>query len=251
VVSSSHCRSICAGRAVRRAIDVSDGASPGGTVGGSDYRRSIWAGVGLVSATGLGWPDGAFRIWAALEKLDLGKLGFLAGLAIFLVLPIRARHGAPVNWGDASTLSGFGGWSLRRFTGATPWRCHLVVGARLIAWAAMTARQFTPVGVMMSAWGLWRLWKSKPALALATLAMFVGFNVFAIGYSTQDSHVHLIPAFVLLTAWLGVGLAEVLKWLGSLVASRKALLLGAALVLPLVELLVGWSAQTSIQIELL
>jgi len=166
-------------------------------------------------------------------------LGFLAGLSVFVVLPIRARSGAPVNWGDASTLNGF--WwlvSARLYHGYAFALPLSLLGARLVAWASLLARQFTPVGALFAVWGWWQLFKLRRGLALAMLAMFAGWSVFAIGYNTTDSYVYLIPAFVLVAVWLGMGLAKMLgraRW-------HLALQLGVVLALPLAELLLGWPA---------
>ena len=166
-------------------------------------------------------------------------LGFLAGLSVFVVLPIRARSGAPVNWGDASTLNGF--WwlvSAQLYHGYAFALPLSLLGARLVAWASLLARQFTPVGALFAVWGWWQLFKLQRGLALAMLAMFAGWSVFAIGYNTTDSYVYLIPAFVLVAVWLGMGLAKMLgraRW-------HLALQLGVVLALPLAELLLGWPA---------
>jgi hypothetical protein len=161
---------------------------------------------------------------------------------IFLVLPIRARSGAPVNWGDASTLSGFG-WLIsaqlyQGFVLALPLNS---LEARLAAWAALMARQFTPVGVLLGMGGLWWLFKHQRGLALTMVAIFAGWGIFAIGYNTTDSYVYLIPAFILLAVWMGVGLAEVLS-LASLRGLSGVLRWGVVLALPLAELAMGWPA---------
>jgi hypothetical protein len=168
--------------------------------------------------------------------------GFLAGLMVFLVLPIRARSGAPVNWGDTSTLSGLG-WliSARLYQGFVLALPLDVWGSRLVAWAALIVRQFTPLGALLGMWGLWRLFKLQRGLTLAMLAMFAGWGIFAIGYNTTDSYVYLIPAFILLAMWMGVGLAEVLS-LASLCGLSGTLRWGTVLALPLVELSMGWPA---------
>ena len=101
--------------------------------------------------------------------------------------------------------------------------------------------QFTPVGALFAAWGLWQLFKLQRGLALAMLAMFAGWSVFAIGYNTTDSYVYLIPAFVLVAVWLGAGLAEVLDLTG-LRDLSGLLRWGVVLALPLAELVIGWPA---------
>jgi len=178
------------------------------------------------------------RRWKAWTVAGLG-LGL--GLGVFLVLPLRALNRSPVNWGGASTLSGF--WWL---TSAQLYRGYVLalpldsLGVRLLAWASMTARQLTPVGALIAGWGFARLWKVSSKLAGVTLAMFAGWSVFAIGYNTTDSYVHLIPAFVIMAIWLGEGLADLVGKLD--LTGFKSLLGLLPLVLPLALLIIGWSA---------
>jgi len=228
---------------------------------------------------GLALGTSPLLIWAGLMvPLALGRhikqwawasVGLLIGLGVFLVLPVRALSGAPVNWGNASTLDG--GWWLvsaqlyRGYAMALPLSGLI---PRVAAWAGITVRQFTPVGALIGVWGMWRLWKTRRGLALIWLAVFVGLSMFAIGYNTTDSYVYLIPAFVLWAVWVGVGLAEIVQRLdltgfaqrlcfGSSCTAADAVqlrrkpllkqLVGnlsglAALVLPLALLLIGWPA---------
>jgi hypothetical protein len=190
-------------------------------------------------------------LFGLLTPLVLGRrgkswtwagLGFLAGLSVFVVLPIRARSGAPMNWDDASTLNGF--WwlvSAQLYHGYAFALPLSSLGARLVAWASLLVRQFTPLGALLAGWGLWRLFTLQRGLAKATLAMFVGWSVFAIGYNTTDSYVYLVPALVVGVVWLGVGLAEALDLTG--LRNLSGLLRwSVAFALPLAELLLGWSA---------
>jgi len=204
-------------------------------------------------------------------------LGLLIGLAVFGLLPLRASSGAPVNWGDPSTFEGF-----RWLIAAELYRGYVfalpsgALGTRLLAWASMMARQFTPIGLPIGLWGLLQLRRARPGLASAMLVAFLCLSAFAIGYNTSDSYVYLIPPFILLAIWAGVGLGEVLckldrlGWFlvrnsaeggshaahrrvwepGWLVLYRKlgwadrlsGLRWGAVLVLPLIELAWGWPA---------
>jgi hypothetical protein len=157
------------------------------------YRAAVW-GAALGLALG---AQPVLILFGLLTPFVLGRrgkswiragLGFLAGLSVFVVLPIRARSGAPVNWGDASTLNGF--WwlvSAQLYHGYAFALPLSSLGARLLAWATLLARQFTPVGALFAVWGLWQLFKLQRGLALAMLAMFAGWSVFAIGYNTTDS----------------------------------------------------------------
>ena len=219
--------------ATRCARDCPDRAAAFGAATGLALGAQptlILAGLLAPFALGRRWKGWA---WAGL--------GLAAGLLVFLVLPIRALGGSPVNWGDASTLNGF--WwlvSAQLYHGYAFALPLSSLGARLVAWASLLARQFTPVGALFAAWGLWQLFKLQRGQALAMLAMFAGWSVFAIGYNTTDSYVYLVPAFVVGAVWLGVGLAEMLG--RARFAWHLALQVVVALALPLAELLLGWSA---------
>lgn len=170
-------------------------------------------------------------------------LGLLIGLTVFAVLPLRASSGAPVNWGDPSTLQGF--WWLitaelyRGYVFALPLGS---LGTRLLAWASMIARQFTPIGALIGLWGLLRLKRARLGLVAAILVAFLCLSAFAIGYNTRDSYVYLIPPFVLLAIGGGIGLGEVLIRLEGLANRLPGLRWAAVLVLPLIELAFGWPA---------
>ncbi len=176
------------------------------------------------------------RRWKMLAWI-LG--GLVIGLGVFAALPLRALNQSPVNWGDPFTLNGF--WWLvsaqlyREYVFALPLDS---MNMRTLAWASAVARQFTPIGALISGWGFVRLWNVNPRLAGATLAMFAGWSVFAIGYNTTDSYVHLIPAFVVMAIWLGKGLAE----LSSKVNWPTGALWGLMLVLTIAQVVSGWSS---------
>jgi hypothetical protein len=191
------------------------------------YLPLILSAVLAVGALERRWKD---WLWAGL--------GVLTGLGVFCILPLRAASHAPINWGNAVTLEGF--WWLvsaqlyRGYVMAVPLQS---LGARLLGWASMMARQFTPVGLLLGLLGLWQLARARPVLAWTTVALVAGYSIFAIGYNTTDSYVHLIPSFVCLALWLGVGLAHVIDLIGSRNLPGLSVLL-----LPLVMLVAGWSA---------
>jgi hypothetical protein len=167
--------------------------------------------------------------------------GLALGLCVFLTLPLRAQNHPPVNWGNASTPDGF--WwlvSAQLYTGYVFALPLNLLGLKLLAWASIVVRQFTPIGVLVSGVGILRLWKFDKRLTGVTLVMYVGWSVFAIGYSTTDSYVHLVPAWVLMAIWLGMGLVELAHRVGRSVP--PVLRWGAAFALPLTLLAINWPA---------
>jgi len=110
--------------------------------------------------------------------------------------------------------------------------------ARLWAWAALLARQFTPPGAALAGWGWWTLRRAQPGLAWATLAAFGGFSLYALSYNTADSFVYLTAALPLAALWLAAGLAQAALWLDARWKRGRLLLLA----LPLLQLVLFWGA---------
>jgi hypothetical protein len=146
------------------------------------------------------------RRFARFPASILFALGLVLGLLPYASLPLRAASGAPVNWGHATDLQNW--WWLvsgRLYQGymfAVP-LSHLP--ARLSAWAGLILTQFTVAGALLACIGMQRIWRGSRSMALAMGASLLGLSALAIGYDTQDSHIWLIPAMVVLAYALGRG----------------------------------------------
>jgi len=165
------------------------------------------------------------------KKPNLAYLGGVCGgLALYLLLPWRALHGAPVNWGNVT--------SLQRLT----W---LVSGALYtsqagnVSGAVFLQRAGTALGTLTSQFGWFNFLLAaigffsgqtaraqKFSLAAVALVSFL----FSALYNTSDSFIYLLPACISLALWLADGL----KWLETL----KTRLRNAALIVALLSL--GW-----------
>ena len=137
--------------------------------------------------------------------------GLALGLAVYGILPWRAAHVPPVNWGGASTLAGF--WWLvsaqlyRGFVLSLP-LAHIPV--RLLAWLRLLVIGVNVWGIPAGILGLNDLWERDRRLAISTLLTFALYSAYAILYDTTDSYVYLIPAVAVLVLWVGHGLYWVL-----------------------------------------
>jgi hypothetical protein len=140
-------------------------------------------------------------------------------------------------WGDVST---FGGWwalvSGRLYHGYVFALPLAAWPQRLLTWAALLARQFTPVGALLAGLGWAWLWRKQRGLAATSALSFAAFSLYAIGYNTADSLVYLTPALPLAALWLGAGLAQIGAWLGRQARWGAWMLL----LLPLVQALLSW-----------
>ncbi len=134
------------------------------------------------------------------------------GLSIYLTLLIRARSGSPVNWGNPDSLESL--WWI--VSGQYyQWRVFALpvynLWPRLLDWAKLLGDQFGWLGLALALYGFGF---SKPRWTRyrwITGWVFISFAVFALGYSTLDAYVLLIPAFMMVALWLGLGAAGLLE----------------------------------------
>jgi hypothetical protein len=188
-------------------------------------KGPAWA-VGLSWGAGLGVhptllflaPLVAWEIWREpnnrLRRLAAACLPALLMCGILYGPALLARGSVPSPWGDVSTFDGWWGLvSARLYRGyvfGLPLKDYPL---RLLAWAGLLARQFTPVGAIVAGLGMVRLRRAQRPLALASALAFGALSIYAIGYNTTDSLVYLAAALPLAALWLGIGLTQVADWL--------------------------------------
>lgn len=179
--------------------------------------------------------------------LRLGS-GLALGLAVYLILPLRASAGPVINWGGAHTLTGLWWLVSGQLYHGYVFSLPLVYWpARLSAWAALLGAQFTWIGLAAGLFGLAWLARCDRGWVLASSATFGLVSLFALGYNTTDSYILLLPAFVVLALWAGFGWAQALATLWR----QRRRLAGAAaalgLAIPLWLLLSGYSVADASQ----
>ena len=201
----------------------------------------IWGllGLGLGNHLSLvfiipGMLAGTVKIRWSRALIQTALLAFCAGLSIYLVIPLRAAAMPPINWGIASSWSGF--WWLvsaapyRQFLFGLPWQ---FVPARIFSGLQLLAETFLWWGFPVGWLGLVTFARRYPSLACRSLASFCLFFIYAIGYNTSDSYVYLLPAMLIFSLWLGWGLyrlGEKLHEVPVLSRSYPAILVCLALV---------------------
>ena len=154
---------------------------------------------------------------------------FFLGISVYIYLPLRASENPQINWGDATTLEGFL-WTVS----ATPYR-GLAFGlpladlpGRLVEWADVLVKQFNALGLFIGILGVWRLRISGLPLLVFSTLLFLPSIVFSIMYRSSGAPVYLIPAFMVLALWIGVGF----YWLMNLARDSAPLRLKLLVPLP-------------------
>ena len=134
-------------------------------------------------------------------------LWFGVGLALYLLLPLRALAHPPVNWGNPVTFERF--WWLvtgqlyqsyyLQFNWLESWE-HIQAGAALLL------QQFGFVGLAIGMAGL-IVFGSRSRITILTAWIAVTYAVFAYLYRSADSYTYLIPTFLCFAIWIGLGTA--------------------------------------------
>ncbi len=163
----------------------------------------------------------------------LRRLGALAaGLLVYIDLPLSASRHPAVNWGLPVNWAGF--WWV---VSGAPYRA-LAFGLpsgfvlkRVEGWAGLTIAQFGLVGMVVAFYGLFFGQANHARVKIITVWVIAVFSIFAIGYNTADSYAYLLPAFMAMAVWLGLGCASALASLENYRVRRPArLVLMAGLV---------------------
>ena len=159
-------------------------------------------------------------------------LGVPLGLLPLLAIPLLARSGSPVVWGEPVTWHGW--WWL--VTGAL-YRFNLFTAdwqSRLLPWSRILFSQFTWAGLPLILFSLLSplypllsppFSPPAPRLLFTTALLYL---LYALTYNTNDALVLLLPAVLLLSLLLTPGLQRLGRY---------------ALLLPLISLLLNFEGQ--------
>jgi hypothetical protein len=191
------------------------------------------------TVTGSQWKNK----WRVDENAAFQILPWLGvGLLVYLALPLRAMSHPPVNWGNPVDLHG-----LFWLVSGKLYQAHLfdinassLVG-RIQAVASLTLDQFGVLGLILGFVGLFVFFKPG-RLNASMLWISASSVIFAIGYSTADAVMYLIPAFLCFAIWIGIGVDGLMEVLSKYLRKYTYLLGLASLTIVLVHGLNAWSA---------
>ncbi len=131
-------------------------------------------------------------------------ISLLSPLLLYLYLPVRGNVGS-LDGTYVNTWRGFWQWvtagSYRLFLGENP----LARDLDAAFYGSLFWQQFGPVGLALAVVGLLALVRKPKALVLTGVA-FLATTAFAIAYRVPDVEVFFIPAFLLVSLWMAVGL---------------------------------------------
>jgi hypothetical protein len=186
------------------------------------------------------------RIRTALLQIMAAGGAFCMGLAPYAYLPWAARRMPPVNWENPQSWEGF-----KRLVLATRYSHNVLeaspaeVWSRVSGWiASFPPEIFWPVYLLLLVGLLWLLLRD-PAAGVMTGTYAVLAAGYAAGYGTTDYWVNLLPAIMMLTIWLAVGIWLVLRWLSRrrwrFTPLVRAAVMLVALALPAGLLVSQWS----------
>lgn len=171
-----------------------------------------------------------------VRRLAVLLLCLLAGLAVYLFLPLAALRQPPVVWGNPTTLAGFV-WLVtgQLYRGALWGLSGTDLPARLLSWLQLMVQQFTWPGLLLVLAGGWHLTRTTPRAGLILLWVWGTTTVYALTYATVDWYVHLLPALAVMALWLARGMQDVVNWVAVRWPARRWVS-GLLLLLPAVLL---------------
>jgi hypothetical protein len=175
------------------------------------------------------------------SKAWLPLLAFAIGLSVYLLIPLRALAQPAINWGDASTPDRFFALiSAEMYLGYALGTTPQEFLTRLIAFAQLLVAQYGWLGVVLGLLGVYHA-LITPNPTWRWLALTIGFYlIFALGYSTPDSALYLIPIWMF-GAWaIARGLLSVTEWLNAYLSSAVKRRFISQIVLLLIFLAGPW-----------
>lgn len=153
-------------------------------------------------------PRMGWREW--LTAVGLVLLGFLLYLYIFFRWPML-HDGVWMSLGEFwRYITG------QQFGGALSFSAWRTDPTRYQIVGRLLREPFGWPGLLLAATGLLWLALKRWRVALVTLMVFLAYVWYALSYYVPDVSVFLLPAHLVLAAWLGVGMVVVLKLRGFL-----------------------------------
>jgi hypothetical protein len=155
---------------------------------------------------------------------------FLIGLSVYLYLPIRASHGAQLNWGNPVTLERF----MWHFSGKQ-FRVWLfssteAAGKQLNYFINSLPHEFAYIGVMLALVGVFVSFRMNRKLAIGILLLFLSCVFYSINYDIHDIDSYFLLAYFCIALWAGFALVQLYAWAKGKEFSQRRLVVAVIVV---------------------
>lgn len=209
--------------------------------------------VAALIAFMLPWTRGGTRTSAGSAGWFV--VGLVIPLLLYALLPLRAAQHPTSNWGDPRTVDRFVAHVTgRQYASYVNWRAPGSALRDAASLLGRVLRDLAPWVVPAALVGYVRLRALAPSYALFTGLIVLGTVLGAALYRVPDRGPYLLPVYLILGVWAGVGLISVLSALPDSRASARAAAAGAPLVAAgatlLVLVTVLWGVRTGTQVNL-
>jgi hypothetical protein len=146
----------------------------------------------------------------------------VAGLSVYIYLPLRAAQHPPINWGNADSFAGVV-WMLS----GRPYQDYVFgveassLPSRLLDWLQLVFGQLNPLGIFIGLLGLGFLRAAERRLFETVLVTILLITGYAISYNSFDFHVLTIPSFLVYALAVSMGVMWlVAEWLPRVIVPR-------------------------------
>ncbi len=168
---------------------------------------------------------------------------FIAGLLLYLYMPLRSAQFPLMDWGHTATWGAF----LRHVT-AKQFQIWMYTGSGAAAkqWSYFWSRvgkEFTIVGALLALPGLWVMFNSasvrRTHILAFTLLLFFGCLFYSINYDIHDIDSYFLLAFLAVAIWIGAGMQMVSNWMATSFfkqMKKEYVLVGVAVILGVIEI---------------
>jgi len=164
-------------------------------------------------------------------------IGIVSALLPYTILPLRSAAGPPINWGDPQTWDGFFWLVSGRLYQGLSFRIPIrELLARITYFFTLLREHFGIGGLLLGVYGAVQFSSSEWRFRWVLLYTFFIFPLFSIGYTTNDSVVYTIPAFIVFALWIGYGISEIWPSLASRPKWQAATVAGLLFLLLIIQL---------------
>ncbi len=140
-------------------------------------------------------------------------VGLLAGICVYLILPIHAMSDPPINWFNPVTFDSF----IQLVTGSIyqSYFSFDYVMQHSRAWLGFMIENLGFLGVTIGIFALIDN-SGKKKIKLLAAWIFLVYGIFSLFYVSYDSYVYLIPTILAFSIWIGLGFESILTYIQGL-----------------------------------